>query len=70
MSVGANIRTRREALGLTQAHVAAQAGVSQAMVSQIERGTKALTVGLGQEIAGILQCSLGELIGEQEKSAG
>ena len=40
MSVGANIRRIREEKGLTQAYVAEQAGITQAMLCQIERETK------------------------------
>ena len=40
MSVGENIRRIREEKELTQAYVAENAGISQAMLCQIERGTK------------------------------
>lgn len=40
MSVGENIKKRREAKGLSQAELAGAIGVGQSYLSQIERGTK------------------------------
>lgn len=62
MSVGENIRQAREATGLTQAYVAEQAGISQAMLCQIERGTKNPSLQIGKGIADILKVSLNELL--------
>lgn len=58
MSVGANIRRRREKLGLTQAYVAEEAGITQAMLCQIERGSKNPSLQVSLEIARILQCKV------------
>lgn len=62
MSVGENIRRTREKLGMTQADVAGRAGVTQAMLCQIERGTKNPSLQLGAEIAKVLGCSLESLL--------
>ena len=62
MSVGENIRRIREDKGLTQAYVAEQAGISQAMLCQIERGTKNPSLQVGKEIADILGCELSSLL--------
>jgi Predicted transcriptional regulators len=62
MNVGKNIRRIREQTGFTQAYVAEQAGVTQAMLCQIERGTKNPSLQLGAEIARILNCSLESLL--------
>lgn len=62
MNVGANIRNRREVLELSQAYVAKQAGISQPMLCQIERGTKNPSLQVSVEIARVLQCNLGELV--------
>lgn len=62
MSVGENIRRIREEKELTQAYVAGQAGISQAMLCQIERGTKNPSLQIGKEIADVLGCSLDCLI--------
>lgn len=40
MSIGTNIRRIREEKGISQVSLAEQAGISQAMLCQIERGTK------------------------------
>lgn len=62
MSVGENIRRIREEKDLTQAFVAKQAGISQAMLCQIERGTKNPSLQIGKEIADILGCDIDSLI--------
>ena len=40
--------------------------MSQPMIAQIERGTKILTVPLAKALAAFFQCSVVELIGEEE----
>lgn len=67
MSVGANIRARREAAGLSQAYVAAQAGISQAMLCQIERETKNPSLQVSKEISAVLCCKLDDLLDDQQK---
>ena len=62
MSVGANIRRIREELGLSQAYVAEQVGISQAMLCQIERGTKNPSLQVSAEIAKQLNCTVEDLI--------
>lgn len=67
MSVGTNIRRRRMALGLSQAYVAEQAGVSQPMINQIERGTKNPSLQASAGIAKALQCKIEDFLeGEAE----
>lgn len=62
MSIGENIKARREAAGLTQEALAAQVGVTHSMICQIERGSKSPTVVLGKQIADVLGCTLDELV--------
>lgn len=62
MSVGANIRTHREALGLSQGSLADRAGISQAMLCQVERGTKVPSLLLSAELARLLQCSVDDFL--------
>lgn len=64
MSVGENIRRIREEKGLTQAYVAETIGISQAMLCQIERGTKNPSLQIGKEIADVLGCGLEYLLQE------
>lgn len=61
MSVGANIRARREALGLTQSYLSGQAGITQAMLCQIERETKNPSLQIGRELARLLDCTIEDL---------
>lgn len=62
MSVGENIRLIREEKSLTQAYVAERAGISQAMLCQIERGIKNPSLQVGKEIADVLGCNLERLL--------
>lgn len=64
MSIGENIKKLREQQGLSQEELATQVNVTRPMITQIERGTKVLTVPLGMEIAKVLHCDLKELIVE------
>lgn len=64
MSVGNNIRRIREQKNLTQAYVAEQAGISQAMMSQIELGTKSPSLLVGKYIADTLGCTMESLLAE------
>ncbi len=62
MSVGDNIRKIREEKELTQAYVAEQAGISQAMLCQIERGTKNPSLQVSAGISRILGCKVEQLL--------
>lgn len=68
MSVGANIRCIRERKGVTQAYLAECVGISQAMLCQIERGTKNPSLQVGKGIADVLNCTIDELMREGEGS--
>lgn len=61
MNVGENIRIRRESLGIGQAELAENVGISQPMLCQIERGTKNPSIQVGREIARHLKCSMDDL---------
>ena len=58
MNVGESIRKRREALGLLQMDVATAVGISQAMLCQIERGTKNPSLQVSIALAKQLHCSV------------
>lgn len=62
MSVGKNIRIRRQERRLSQQEMAKMTGISQAMLCQIERGTKNPSIQIGKEIADILGCSMEDLL--------
>lgn len=62
MNVGANIRRIREEKGIPQVWLAEQVGISQSMLCQIERGTKAPSLPLSAEIVTALGCKLEALL--------
>jgi XRE family transcriptional regulator, regulator of sulfur utilization len=66
--IGAGIRRRRQAQGLTLDALARASGVSAAMLSEVERAVKNPTVKLAYEIARALGCTLTELLDEPEPS--
>lgn len=65
MSIGANTRRLRIGAGFTQAALAAKIGIGTSMLSQIERGTKTLTLPLAAEVARVLDCSIYDLLDEE-----
>lgn len=63
MNIGVNLKNLRENRGLTQKELAEKSNVTQSMIAQLERGTKTLTVPLCMEIAAVLDCGIGEILG-------
>ncbi len=64
MSIGANLKRLRTDKGMSQVELAGAVNVTQSMIAQIERGTKALTMELGREISESLGVSVNELLEE------
>ena len=64
MSIGENIKSRRNAMGMSQSELASAIGVSAPMICQIERGTKSPTLRLSVDIARVLKCDLNDLVRE------
>jgi transcriptional regulator with XRE-family HTH domain len=62
--LGARIRARREALGLTQAALAERAGLTSNYVGVLERGLKVPTIDTLITIAKALDISLVALLGD------
>ena len=62
MSIGANIRRIREEMGLSQVELAEKIHVTQSMLCQIERGTRAPSLPLSTELAAALGCTLNDLV--------
>lgn len=62
MSIGENIKTQRQSLGMTQEDLASAIGIGRSMVAQIERGSKIPNMMLGRDIARVLGCEMGELL--------
>ena len=55
MNIGATIKAKRLALGMTQKQLAEKVFVDQSMICQIERGTKTPSLPLGKEIADAIE---------------
>lgn len=62
MSIGANLKRLRTDREMSQAELAEMVNVTQSMIAQIERGTKALSLELGREISEVLGISINELL--------
>jgi len=62
--LGAAVRQRRTALGLTLDALAVRSGVSRAMLSEVERAIKSPTIKVACQIAEGLACSVSDLLGE------
>lgn len=62
MNISENLRRIREERNVKQIELANAVGISQAMLSQLERGTKNLTVNLAVEIIKALKCDISDLI--------
>jgi transcriptional regulator with XRE-family HTH domain len=60
-NLGECIRKRRLALGLSQEDAAAKAGVHRTYLSDIERGTRNITVGMLSQVAQALDITLAYL---------
>lgn len=64
MSIGGNLKRLRTDRGLSQKELADKVNVTQSMIAQIERGTKAMTMELGKEISEALKIPINELLEE------
>lgn len=62
--LGENVRAVRSRAGLSQKELAAAVGVSQAMVSQVERGEKSPSLDLFETMARVLGVKASYLLGE------
>lgn len=67
MNIGAAVRQIRKSKGVSQVELAEKIGVSQAMLCQIERGTKSLSLPLGVDIAKALGCTIDDIINDTSK---
>lgn len=66
MSIGANTRKLRTNAGLTLNDLAEKVGIGKSMLCQLERGTKTMSLPIAVEISRVLNCSLYDLVGEEE----
>lgn len=58
MSIGENVKKIRIEKNITQKQLSVDVGITQAMLSQIERGTKAMSLPIAKQISEILHCSI------------
>lgn len=65
MSIGENIRKKREKAGITQSELAEQAGITQAMLCWIEQGKRNPSLPSCEKIAHLLGCKISELFSEE-----
>src|SRR5690349_18624879 len=61
-SVGARVKTLREAMDLSLRDLAERSGVSAPMLSQVERGDTSPTLAVAQKIASGLDLTLSQLL--------
>jgi len=66
VEVGARIRARRSAIGMSQAHVAEAIGVTFQQVQKYERGTNRVSASMLVKIAKVLEAPAASLLGEEE----
>lgn len=69
MSIGANIKMRREAANMTQEQLAEKVGVQRPMITQVERGSRVPTMILGDLIAQALHCTVDDLLHGEHSEA-
>lgn len=68
IGIGAEVKKRRQALGLTQAKLAKKARVHANVIGRLERGTYNPTVIVLNWIAAALRSSLPELLAQTQPS--
>ena len=66
MSIGTNTRKLRTNKGLTLEALANKVGIGKSMMCQIERGTKTMSLPIAVEISKALNCSIYDLLDEEE----
>lgn len=69
MTIGRNVRNRRQELGLHQSELAERAGTTQAQISRLENDKNNVSADLLKRVSVVLRCSVDELIGTEGKSA-
>ncbi len=62
MSVGTNVRKMRLERNMTQEKLGKEVSVSTQMISQVERGTKSLTMELAKELADFFGCKTDDFL--------
>ena len=66
--IGERVRALRERAGLTQVRLAKMLGTSQAALSQVERGSRGLTVQQVVKLARTLKATPNEILGDGRRA--
>lgn len=64
--ISENLKRIREEKGISQPELSRMSGVSQSMIAQAERGTKALTLITAKILVDALGCKLDDLLDDQK----
>ncbi len=67
-SLGREIAIKRRELGISQEELGFRCGLHRTYISQVERGTKSITIGKLMQIANALDVSASDLLMKVEKS--
>lgn len=67
MNISENLKTLRKKNNFSQRELAQAINVNQSFISQVERGTKTLSLIIAYEISKALNCSLYDLLGIKER---
>lgn len=66
VKIGANLRGRREAIGMTQAQLGQAIGVTFQQIQKYERGANRISAAALLRIANALECSVADLYGDPD----
>lgn len=70
ISIGKSIKSRREELGMTQPELSNMANISQAYISDLERGKcNKPTAPVLLQLSAALRLTVGELLGEERRTS-
>lgn len=68
MQIGGIVKSKRLALGLTQQELEDRSGITQSMISKLEKGTAHnISIEALRKLAKALNCSLIDLLPEEDK---
>ncbi len=67
MNISENLKVLRKKNNFSQCELAQAINVNQSFISQVERGTKTLSLIIAYDISRVLNCSIYDLIGINER---
>ena len=67
MNISENLKVLRKKNNFSQRELAQVINVNQSFISQVERGTKTLSLIIAYDISKVLNCSIYDLIGINER---